>query len=165
MRVLKTISIIFLIGFLSCNSTKRDAIEQIENDFSMIQVSRQEIIDNYDYCLSNFSSQRKVGNGFYTFHCIVTSHHSEQLDSSDLEMTKTLVNKGYIITVDAKNRYRIFYRSHTKEYIAGVIKYGLVYSNIENVNDSIYSLNLSGMDTLKSIDKLNQIIELNEYAE
>ncbi|MDZ7741026.1 MAG: hypothetical protein U5Q03_04570 [Bacteroidota bacterium] len=47
---------------------------------------------------------------------------------------------GYEVNLDAKNHYRIFYQRDTKEYIAGIIKYGLLYSNITHIQDSIYSI-------------------------
>lgn len=153
------------ILFYACNSTKNESITQLENDFQTIKTSQLELIENYDLCLSLFSEKSQSSDGYKRVFCEITANNSNQISELNLIKTKQLIDKGYKIKIDAKNHYRIFYQYATKEYIAGIIRYGLIFTDIVSVKDSVYSLNLSGIDTLKQMELKSYIVEINEYAE
>ncbi len=166
MKFLKEIALILIVlVFHSCNSAKKEAVTQIEKDFLTIKESRLELVKSYEECLTLFSTKSDVSDGYKRIFCKLSSEHSEQLMGLNLIKTKYLIDLGYYISLDAKNYHRVFYEFGTEGYIAGIIRYGLLYSNIVIEKDSIFSLNLGKIDTLKSIDTYNSIIKVNEYAE
>jgi hypothetical protein len=164
-RIKHTVTFILTLLICSCNSDEKDIIRQIDQDFSIIKDSQNEIIDNFEYCLSNFSDSLGVVDNKQRIFCNLSKDDSEHLGQMNLLKTKSLINSGYEISVDVKNSYRFFYKYKTVGYIAGVIKYGLLYSDIQKVNSEVYSLRLEPYETLKTIDSDNLIIKINEYAE
>ena len=166
MKLSKLIAYILIVFvFYSCNSTKKDAIIQLETDLLIIKESQLELVEHYDKCLLALGHQSEAADGFKRIFCSLSLGESEQLKELNLIKTKRLVDLGYKVSIDAKNHHRIFYQFDTKEYAAGIIKYGLLYSSITHIQDSVYSLEFDKIDTLKQIDIFNKIIEVNEYAE
>lgn len=160
----KIIIIILVFLIYSCNSVKKNAISQIENDFSIIKDSQKELVERYEKCLTLFSEKSKVADGSQRIYCDISLKNSEQLHKLNLLNTKYLIDNGYEIHLDAKNYNRIFYQYDIKEHLAGIIRYGLLYTNIVNVKDGIYSLKIP-TDTIRTLDSLNSIVEFDEYAE
>jgi len=166
MKIFKRLTFILIVFiFYSCNTTKREAITQLGKDFLIIKESQSELVKNYDKCLSVFAHRSEVSDGYKRVFCNLSYSQSAQLEELNLIMTKRLIDMGYKISLDAVNYYRVFYQIDTKEYIAGILRYGILYSNITFKKDSIYSLDFGKIDTLKQVDTYNNIIEVNEYFE
>ena len=133
MKIPKQLAFILIVFIIhSCNSTKKNALTQLDNDLLIIKESQLELVENYEKCLSVFATESSVSDGYQRIFCNLSSSQLEQLEILNLIKTKNLIKNGYNISLDAKNHYRIFYQYGTKEYVAGIIRYGLLYSNIVN---------------------------------
>jgi hypothetical protein len=127
--------------------------------------SQNEISDKYINCLELFSSVSIAADKYQRVYCEITEGNSEQLRELGLEKTSILVESGYVIKVDAKNLNRIFFQTSAEDGLMGVTRYGLIYSNVRVERDSVYSLNLSSIDTLKTLNYHNHIIKVGEHAD
>jgi hypothetical protein len=163
---LKTISsalIIFSLTLL-CSCSERQVIRQITEDFNLIELSTNEMIENYDTCISLFSDKSIASDGNFRVHCEIDSGFLNTLREYGLTATQSIVEKNYIIKIDASTNYRIFFEKHKEEHIAGFSRIGLLYVDcIKNI-PNVYSLTLTISDTLKRIDSKNLIIKTGEFA-
>ncbi len=144
---------------------KKIRCELIE-DKDIISMANSEIITNYESLINNFSEKSVTSDGLEDIiYCSLDSMNLKQLNSEDYNSTHRLLEKGYIIEIDAKNYYRVFYELARKEYFMGIVRYGFMFHDKTKEMKNTHSLTFGKIDTIQQINANLFIIQDGQHAE
>ncbi len=160
------IAIFLLLLMLSCsNSIEKNVLKQFQKSEVIVTKSNREIIDNYELLLENFSSKSIASDSWERVFCSLDSTDINDLNLNKFRSTISLLKNGYKIELDAKHHYRIFYVIATKEYLMGMMRYGVLFHDKTLEKPNIYSLNIGKVDTIHHFNENLFVIKENQYAE
>ena len=155
----------FLFLLPSCNSNEKYT-KSITNDFPLIKESIEEIIQNYDTCLSLFGKSRKLYDGSNYIIFEISKENNDDIKKLRLIKTAMLLNSEYIIKIDPSYHFNFFFEKKSISRSFGVTRYSAWYKNLIGTKiNTMYLLTPNYFEVLKTLDEKTSIVRIDEHFE